>query len=111
MSVLGGLVPVLALIVLAVAVPKLVARLVPEGVGWLVGNGVISSVALWAVAAGYFAGAYAMQADALTRLLGIDPIGTLAHFVKLGALAGMIWAPVMVLSLASLPKKWVEVVW
>ncbi len=111
MSVLGGLVPVLALVLLSVMVPKALGWALPEGVGWLIGNGAISAVILWAVSAGYFAVAYAMQSDMLTRLLGIDHVDTLGHFARLGLLAGMIWAPVMVLSLASLPKRWREVVW
>ena len=111
MSVLGGFFPVLALVLLAVWVPRALGRVLPEGVGWLFVNGVISAVILWAISSGYFAGAYAMQADALSRLFGIDAVGTLGHFAWLGVLAGMIWLPVGLLALASVPKRWTEVVW
>ncbi|NKB28527.1 MAG: hypothetical protein GKR99_13630 [Rhodobacteraceae bacterium] len=111
MSVLGGIIPVLALVLLSVWVPRALGRALPEGVGWLFVNGVTAAVILWAVSAGYFAGAYAMQADALSRLLGIDPVGTMGHFAWLGLLAGMIWLPIGLLALASVPKRWTEVVW
>jgi hypothetical protein len=111
MSILGDLLPVVVLVLLAVAVPKVLARYLPEGIGWLFGNGVIAAIILWAISYVYFAVAYAMQFDALNRLLSAEPLGTVAHFAWLGLLAGMIWVPVLVLALASLPKRWVEVVW
>jgi hypothetical protein len=40
--------------------------------------------------------------------------GTFANIVffgKLGLISGMIWAPIMVLSVASLPRNWVKAIW
>ena len=33
------------------------------------------------------------------------------HFVLLSAKAGIVWGPVMVLSLSALPKRWKRAVW
>jgi len=103
--------PVLGLIVAAVLIPRLIARLVPEGVPWLIGNAVISALILLAISAGYFAVAYLGQGARFVAAFGAVPAASALHFVKLGAMAALIWAPVLVLSLSGLPRHWKEVEW
>jgi hypothetical protein len=38
-------------------------------------------------------------------------VRAVAHFGRLGLLSGLFWLPVMILSVASLPRKWVKETW
>jgi hypothetical protein len=109
--ILGVALPVIVLAALAVLVPRLMERAVPESLGGLILNGVGSALVLSVLSAGYFAAAYAMRSSALLDLAGIAPGRTAAHFLRLGLMSGIVWAPVMVLAVASAPKRWKEAVW
>lgn len=105
---------VLSLAALAVALPFLFGRLLPEGTGWLFVNAGLSAVLLMGAAVLYFVFAYAGgAASAVPRMLGGfgRAPGSAWHFVRLGALSAMIWLPVMVLALAAQPGRWKEKVW
>ncbi|KIT16470.1 hypothetical protein [Jannaschia aquimarina] len=86
------------------AVPRLAARVLPEGVGWLILNGAVSTVVLAGLAVVAFVWLYGEAGDVVWSQ---DPW----HFVRLSASAAILWGPMMVLSLAGLPKRWKEVVW
>jgi hypothetical protein len=104
----------LSLAALAVALPYLFTRLLPEGAGWLVVNGALSALVLMLAATGYFVFAYAGNSTAalgpVLRVLGEAP-GSAWHFVRLAAMSALIWLPVLILALAQQPKRWKEKVW
>lgn len=101
----------LGLAALAVALPFLLGRVLPEGAGWLFVNAAVSAVAMLLVAMGYFVFAYAGgYAGALFTVFGKAP-GTALHFLRLGALSSMIWLPVLALAIAAQPGRWKEKVW
>lgn len=87
------------LIALAWLVPQALARLMPEGMRWLVLNGAASAAILAGAAAGLFALAYG---PAAREVWASAPL----HFAGLAARSALIWAPVMVLSVANLPRGW-----
>ncbi len=96
--------PVLILAAVAWAVPWLLAKVVPEGVGWLFMNGVCSSVLLALIAGAGFVVLYGEAGGVVWREAPW-------HFAVLSLRSALIWGPVMVLSLANLPRKWKDVVW
>ena len=96
--------PLFALGILGWAVPWAVARLLPEGAGWLVANGVASTILLLLLAAGLFALAYG---PARAAVWAEAPW----HFAILAARSALVWAPVMVLSLANRPRHWTDATW
>lgn len=96
--------PVAALIALAWVVPWGLGRVLPEGVGWLVVNGVLSTAILAGSAALLFWWLYGAAGGAVLR---VAPW----HFAGLSARSALIWAPVMVLSLANLPRGWTRARW
>lgn len=87
--------PVLGLMVAAWIVPRILFRVFQEGVRPLIALGGVSTLILWCGS-----GVYLSQGVIVPALI-----------VSKGALAALIWAPVMVLSLAGLPSKWKEAVW
>lgn len=98
------LLPVVLLAAAAWAVPWLLSKVLPEGVFWLILIGIISAVLLTVLSA---LGFYVLYGQAGDVVLDAAPW----HFVVLSARAALIWGPVMVLSLANVPKGWKEAVW
>ena len=96
--------PLIGLAVVAWLVPWVLGKLVPEGVIWLLVNGVLSALLLAVVAAAGFVWLYGEAGGVVWREAPW-------HFVLLSAKAGIVWGPVMVLSLSALPKRWKRVVW
>ncbi|WP_298429697.1 hypothetical protein [uncultured Jannaschia sp.] len=98
------LLPVLALLVVAWFVPWGLGKLLPEGVGWLVANGLFSSVLLAVLAALGFVLLYGEAGGVVWREAPW-------HFAVLSLRSALIWGPMMVLSLANLPRHWTTETW
>jgi len=107
----GLIIPAIILAVAAFAVPRLWALLLAEGVSALVINGVLSTVSMFATSAAIFFGLYVSQGAAASALVGEGFIANLIFFGRLGLSAALIWAPVLILSLSGLPRKWVHATW
>ena len=88
-----------ALFVVAWVVPWGLGRLLPEGYRYLVLNGVLSSVALGGGCAFWLAQGYG---DAFSAVWQAAP----EHFLHLAASSSILWAPIMVVSLSFLPRRW-----
>ncbi|WP_341368579.1 hypothetical protein [Yoonia sp. BS5-3] len=107
----GLLVPAIMIAALGFAVPRLLARLLPEGVRPLMLNAFLSTLILFILSAGFFMLLYAGQGAGLSELLSLGAVSNIFYFGKLGLAAALIWAPIMVLSVAGLPRKWVKETW
>ena len=103
--------PAVALGFLAWLVPKLYSMILPEGVWPLALNAVMSAVTLSVFAGGFFVALYLGEGIPLDRILDLGVIGNLVFFGRLSASTALIWGPIMVLSLAGLPRTWVKSVW
>ena len=101
----GGLLwQVPLLIAVAWAVPWLLGRLLPEGLAWLFGIAALSALVLTVATAVGFAWLYGAAGGVVWR----EAPG---WFLVLSLRAALIWGPVMVLSVANLPRGWTEAVW
>lgn len=109
--ILAILIPVVVLVALAILLPRLLLPLMPETLAGLVLNGAISAVVLTVLACGWFFGSYLVHDTRLVDLFGLAPGGTLLYFLRLGLMSALIWAPVLVLAVASLPKRWKHATW
>lgn len=107
----GLLLPALALGVLGWLVPRLLARVWPEGVGPLLALALVSTLVLLALAAGIFLLLYAWQGAPVAALFEPGLAVGVVHFLRLGLLSALVWAPVMILSVAGLPARWTEERW
>lgn len=103
--------PALVLALLAFAVPRLLARVLPEGVTALMLNAFLSTILLFLLSAGFFFCLYLWQGLSLVEILEPDVAASILLFGRLGLIAAIIWAPIMVLSVAGLPRKWVKETW
>ncbi len=97
-------IPLTGLAVLAWLVPSAFGRILPEGVGWLALNGVLSTFVLAGIAAAGFVWLYG---EAGWPALRAAPL----HFAAVAARSALIWAPIMVLSLANRPRGWTTARW
>ncbi|MBL4813675.1 MAG: hypothetical protein JKX69_15260 [Rhodobacteraceae bacterium] len=103
--------PALALVALGWLVPQVLARLFSEGVGPLIWLGVASTVILLCLSSVGFYLLYVAKGMPLFALTQERLAGPAGHFLRLGGLSAMFWGPIMLLSVARLPRRWKEVVW
>jgi hypothetical protein len=93
------------LVVVAAGLPWLLARGLGRRPWALVLNAALSALLLMALGAGYFLALYAVQDPRVLALARAEPASAVRHFAGLGAMAGLIWAPVLLVSLLSLPRR------
>lgn len=105
------LLPGLGLAVLGWVVPRLLARVWPEGVGPLLALGFVATLMMLALATLAFVALYAGQGAPLGPFFAAGALPGLAYFLRLGMLSALVWAPILVLSVAGLPRHWKEKTW
>jgi hypothetical protein len=103
--------PALVLAVLGFVVPRLLALVLPEGVKPLLINAFSSTVLLLVLSTGFFVCLYIWQGFPMAELMEAGLSANLQFFGRLGLIAALIWAPIMLLSVAGLPRKWVKETW
>ena len=107
----GLILPVIVLGVAGLLMPRLLARILPEGVRPLMLNALLSTLLLWTFAAVFFLALYLWQGVSLEILMRNGTADLIFAFGQLGLQSALIWLPIMVLSLAGLPGKWVHETW
>ena len=107
----GLLLPAICLAALGWAVPRVLAIWWPEGVRWLMGLALVSTLVMAAFGAGFFAFLYAQNGVKLDDLWATGGLSVVIHFVRLSLISALMWGPLMVLSLAGVPRNWVREVW
>ena len=107
----GLIFPALILAIAGFAVPRVLARMLPEGVAPLMANAFASTLILVVVASGFFFCLYLWQGLEAETLAAQGLSANVWFFGRLGLASALIWAPIMVLSLAGLPRKWVTQTW
>ena len=105
------LLPALSAVALAALIPWGLSKALPEGVPALLLNAALSAAVMALAAAGYFLAAYHARDPELTRALLARPATAAWRFGSLAALSALLWAPVLVLSLAQIPGRWRHATW
>ena len=54
---------------------------------------------------------YVGQGVPLEVILDVGVLGGWPHFLRLGLASALVWAPIMILSVANLPRHWKEKTW
>ena len=107
----GLFMPALLLAMAAFVMPRALGRLLPEGVRPLLINVLLSTVLLFVVSAIFFFCLYLWQGLPLDQIVAPGIAANVVFFGRLGLAAAIIWAPIMLLSVAGLPRKWVKETW
>ena len=103
--------PALFLAILAFVVPRIFGRILPEGVKPLLVNAFLSTTLLFVISALFFFCLYLWQGQSIARIMEPGLASNVVFFGRLGLVAAIIWAPIMILSVAGLPRKWVKETW
>lgn len=103
--------PMMALGLLGWAVPKLLSLVIPEGVRPLLLLAVIATASMIILSAVIFLAAYMWEGIALSTLIAGSLSENAGFFGRLALMSALVWAPVMVLSIAALPRHWTKAVW
>jgi len=103
--------PAAVLAGLAFAVPRVLALLLPEGVKPLMLNALLSTVILFMLSTAFFVLLYIWQGVPISEIRQSGIAANIGFFGQRGLIAAIIWAPIMVLSVAALPRNWVEETW
>ena len=107
----GLILPALILAALGWFVPRLLALFWPEGVKWLMLLALASTIVMAMLGAGFFAFLYTVQGIGVDDLIETGGAALIAHFLRLSLISALIWGPLMVLSIAGVPKNWTKEVW
>jgi hypothetical protein len=107
----GLLIPAAVLALLGWLVPRLLSLIWPEGVRPLMLLALTSTFILILSSMAFFALLYVWQGVPFSMLVegGIGP--SVVHFGRLGLISALLWGPIMILSVAGLPKHWVKETW
>ena len=113
MSILsdGLVIPALLLALLGWLVPRLLSRVFPEGVRPLLLLAGVSAVAMLLLGMGFFAALYVWQGVPWAMLLEAGWGALVLHFLRLGTMSALLWGPILVLSVAGLPRGWTRATW
>lgn len=107
----GLVLPALALALMGWLVPRLLALVFPEGVRPLLALAFASAALMLLLGMGFFAALYRWQGVPWDVLLEAGWGGLVRHFLWLGSISALLWGPILVLSLAGLPKRWTRATW
>jgi hypothetical protein len=103
--------PALLIAAMGFFVPRLFARILPEGVTPLMLNALFSTVLLFMIAACFFVVLYIWRGVPFAQIMAPGWMVNLLFFGRLGLMSAIIWGPIMLLSVAALPRRWVNKTW
>lgn len=103
--------PALMLAFLAWLVPTLLSMLLPEGTRMLMLIAFLSVVVLFVLSVVFFSLVYSWKGIEWDELARFGTLANIKFFGKLGLISSLIWAPIIVLSVASMPRNWVKAIW
>lgn len=106
--VIGILLPAILMAVLGWVVPQQLAKIMPEGVGPLFLIAALSFVILLVLAVVVFLVLYHLQGNSLD---GVSGAVIVFIFGSSAVRSALIWLPIMIISVANLPRKWTKEVW
>ena len=105
------LIPALVLALLGWLVPRVLSLWWPEGVRPLLLLGFVATLVMLVLGALAFVALYAWQGFPFAELMEAGWAPMVGHFGRLSVISALFWAPLLVLSVAGLPRTWVRETW
>ncbi len=103
--------PLLFLALMGWLVPKLLSMVMPEGLRPLLLLSLFATCIMFLISCLFFLALYLMQGATINELFEPGVASTIVHFGRLGLSAAIVWAPILVLSVAGLPRNWTKETW
>ncbi|SER83296.1 hypothetical protein SAMN04490244_103164 [Tranquillimonas rosea] len=98
--------PLIVLAVAAAAVPLAICRVwPPRGDAGLALRGLLAALVLVVLAAGLFAVLYAVGGARLGAAAQSAPLASVWHFLWLGTMSALVWAPFLLLTILGLGRR------
>lgn len=107
----GLVIPAAALALIGWLVPRLLSRIFPEGVRPLLMLAFVSTLIMFAFGMSFFVVLYVWQGAPLSTLFEVGIWTGVQHFARLGLISALLWGPIMIISVAGLPRHWVKETW
>ena len=111
MTATALIVPAIGAAFLAWTIPQMLARLFPEGVRPLFALAGLAALVMTLIAMLYFWLAYRAEDAEFAAALAERPLAAALAVTRPALLSAMLWAPILVLSVAQLPSRWTEETW
>lgn len=103
--------PAAALALLGWLVPRLLSLVWPEGVRALFALAFVSAGVMVMIGMAAFLLLYLIEGVPFSVLAEAGTGSMVAHFLRLGVISALFWGPILVLSVAGIPKTWVKETW
>ena len=107
----GLIFPALCLAFLGWLVPRLMSRVWPEGVRPLLGLALVATLVMFVLAFAVMIGLYLWGGVPLAALFDLGIAAFIVHFGRLALISALFWWPLLILSVAGLPKYWTRETW
>ena len=107
----GLVLPALLLALVGWLVPRMLSLVFPEGVRPLLLLALVATILMVPIGSGFFVLLYVIQGIPMAVLFEPGLASGIVHFGKLGLISALIWGPILILSVAGLPKTWVKETW
>ena len=107
----GLVLPALLLALVGWLVPRMLSLVFPEGVRPLLLLALVATILMVLIGSGFFVLLYVIQGIPMAVLFEPGLASGIVHFGKLGLISALIWGPILILSVAGLPKTWVKETW
>ncbi len=107
----GLLIPAVLLALIGWLVPRGLSLFWPEGVKPLLMLAFTATLVMFLLSAGFFVALYVWQGAPLALLFEGGFWPATLHFAKLGLISALLWGPILILSVAGLPKHWAKETW
>lgn len=107
----GLVIPSAMLALLGWLVPKGLSLIFPEGIKPLLALSFMATLVMFVLGMGFFLVLYIWQGAPLDVLFEAGIFAGILHFGRLGLISSLLWGPIMILSVAGLPRHWVKEKW
>ncbi len=83
----------------------------PEGLRPLLVLGLVSTLIMFVIAALVFLAIYVSGGVPIAALFDFGFVAFVVYFGRLSLISALFWAPLLILSIAGLPKYWIKERW
>lgn len=107
----GLVLPAMVLALMGWLVPRGLSLIFPEGIRPLALLAFTAIFVMYVLGVVFFLALYLWQGTPLDSLFETGIGSGLLHFGRLGLVSALLWGPILILSVAGLPRHWIKETW